>query len=85
MKNVELLDKTIVESVEPVKPIEVIKTEPAMSSEPKLSEKPHKSTKRLARVVDYNASRGIIVYKLEGVTYQSNCVKYDGESEYIEI
>ena len=77
MKNIESLDKNLSSPIEP----EMV--EPAEKpSEPKPSAK---AKKNKAKVISYDKGLNIVVYEFEGVTYQSNAVKYDGESEYIEI
>lgn len=76
MKNIESLDEPLTASAE------FVEDKPAEPSVPKSSAKP--KTKK-AKVVSYDKVLNIVVYEVDGATYQSNCVKYDGVSEYIEI
>ena len=77
MKNIESLDKVLSSPIEP----EVVEpTEKPSELKPSA-----KAKRKRAKVLSYNKSLNIIAYEFEGVTYQSDIVEYDGESEYIEI
>ena len=77
MDNIESFDSVIIE------PADLKTIEPA--PEPAKSKVVAKAKKKKARVLSYNEALNIVAYEWNGIVYQSNALRYDGVSEYIEI